>query len=361
MKQCIVVTQLYQTEAENEYVIKGNSAVMKCKIPSFVADFVQVEAWIDTNDGTVLTHINDSNASYGCSFRLFFFFIYLLFKKKEKKNVISVPSLKVMKTIPSLLFSLWCLCTQPLLMQILCSRILKHTLILDFHGIKSSHFLCETLWCFKIPSFLQTWIITTFQLKLLHTFGFYEDLIHEKYIFLFLLKLLKLNSSRDAHHLPALTLTTQFNGHVLFLQWWYNRTKLRLIMNMLYVATRLLWNAKFHRMFPILLLSICGLIQMVVLTTQIVINMVHITHECANISNCSSSMYFFRLFFLFFFFDNYLLANLFACYTLVIFYRNSYRPPDFSIRYYNVCPRDVISSNSIFLIQSHDRPQIFTR
>lgn len=39
------------TEAENEYVIKGNSAVVKCKIPSFVADFVQVEAWLYNDDG----------------------------------------------------------------------------------------------------------------------------------------------------------------------------------------------------------------------------------------------------------------------------------------------------------------------
>lgn len=53
------------TEAENEYVIKGNAAVMKCKIPSFVADFVQVEAWIDAEDGTELMHNNESTASYG--------------------------------------------------------------------------------------------------------------------------------------------------------------------------------------------------------------------------------------------------------------------------------------------------------
>lgn len=50
-----VVTQFYITEAENEYVIKGNSAVMKCKIPSFVADFVFIEAWID-GDGNELTY-----------------------------------------------------------------------------------------------------------------------------------------------------------------------------------------------------------------------------------------------------------------------------------------------------------------
>jgi hypothetical protein len=42
----LVVTQHYSTEAENEYVIRGNSAVMKCKIPSFVSDFVYVESWV---------------------------------------------------------------------------------------------------------------------------------------------------------------------------------------------------------------------------------------------------------------------------------------------------------------------------
>lgn len=54
--------QFYMTEAENEYVIRGNSAVMKCKIPSFVADFVYIEAWINVDDGTELTA---SNTNYG--------------------------------------------------------------------------------------------------------------------------------------------------------------------------------------------------------------------------------------------------------------------------------------------------------
>ncbi|XP_024082575.1 Down syndrome cell adhesion molecule-like protein Dscam2 isoform X17 [Cimex lectularius] len=44
-----VVNQEYTTEAENEYVIRGNSAVMKCKIPSFVADFVQVVSWVSSD------------------------------------------------------------------------------------------------------------------------------------------------------------------------------------------------------------------------------------------------------------------------------------------------------------------------
>lgn len=33
----------------SEYVIRGNTAVLKCNIPSFVADFVRVEAWIGEN------------------------------------------------------------------------------------------------------------------------------------------------------------------------------------------------------------------------------------------------------------------------------------------------------------------------
>lgn len=59
-----VVSQFYITEAENEYVIKGNSAIVKCKIPSFVTDFVSIDSWI-FDDGMVLFQ-NDSNATnYG--------------------------------------------------------------------------------------------------------------------------------------------------------------------------------------------------------------------------------------------------------------------------------------------------------
>ncbi|XP_065368707.1 uncharacterized protein LOC135961139 [Calliphora vicina] len=56
-----VVSQFYITEAENEYVIKGNAAVLKCKIPSFVADFVQIEAWID-EEGVELWRDNSTQA-----------------------------------------------------------------------------------------------------------------------------------------------------------------------------------------------------------------------------------------------------------------------------------------------------------
>jgi len=44
----LAVHQSYEAEADNEYVIRGNSAVMKCEIPSFVADFVSVTHWVDS-------------------------------------------------------------------------------------------------------------------------------------------------------------------------------------------------------------------------------------------------------------------------------------------------------------------------
>ncbi|XP_050081297.1 cell adhesion molecule Dscam2 isoform X48 [Anopheles maculipalpis] len=44
-----VVIQSYEAEADNEYVIRGNSAIMKCEIPSFVSDFVIVDLWSDSD------------------------------------------------------------------------------------------------------------------------------------------------------------------------------------------------------------------------------------------------------------------------------------------------------------------------
>lgn len=32
---------------DKEYVMKGNSAIMKCSVPSFVSDYVSVVGWVD--------------------------------------------------------------------------------------------------------------------------------------------------------------------------------------------------------------------------------------------------------------------------------------------------------------------------
>jgi hypothetical protein len=49
----LVVSQSYSSEILSEYVIRGNNAVMKCSIPAFVADYVYVTSWIDS-DGQVI-------------------------------------------------------------------------------------------------------------------------------------------------------------------------------------------------------------------------------------------------------------------------------------------------------------------
>ena len=54
-----VVTQDYETDADREYVIVGNSAIVKCEVPSFVADFVSVESWKDNENNEYFS--GDSN------------------------------------------------------------------------------------------------------------------------------------------------------------------------------------------------------------------------------------------------------------------------------------------------------------
>ena len=54
--------QGYDTDFHKAYVINGNSALLKCEIPSHVADFVTVESWVD-NEGT--EYFSDLNNNYG--------------------------------------------------------------------------------------------------------------------------------------------------------------------------------------------------------------------------------------------------------------------------------------------------------
>lgn len=57
----IVVNQNYESELmPTEYVIRGNSAILKCSVPSFVADFITVESWV-TSEGR--TYTRDSTES----------------------------------------------------------------------------------------------------------------------------------------------------------------------------------------------------------------------------------------------------------------------------------------------------------
>ncbi|XP_056643974.1 cell adhesion molecule Dscam2 isoform X2 [Diorhabda sublineata] len=58
-----VVNQFYKAEILTEYVIRGNTAVLKCSIPSFVADFVYVDSWID-DQGNSLTVSDNYDSKY---------------------------------------------------------------------------------------------------------------------------------------------------------------------------------------------------------------------------------------------------------------------------------------------------------
>lgn len=48
----------YVSESSNEYVILGNDALMKCIMPSFVNDLVEVISWIETSQNVVYTKHN---------------------------------------------------------------------------------------------------------------------------------------------------------------------------------------------------------------------------------------------------------------------------------------------------------------
>lgn len=53
-----MVQQFYQTRVIDEFVLRGNAGLLKCNLPSFVTDFVSVEAWI-SDDGTEILPNND--------------------------------------------------------------------------------------------------------------------------------------------------------------------------------------------------------------------------------------------------------------------------------------------------------------
>lgn len=75
-----VVNQFYDPEVlSKEYVMRGNAAILKCTIPSFVADFVHVVAWID-DEGFEFVPTSEKNFSGG---------------KKENRNTKNSPKSQI--------------------------------------------------------------------------------------------------------------------------------------------------------------------------------------------------------------------------------------------------------------------------
>lgn len=46
----------------NEYVIRGNSVVLKCSIPPFIADFVTIVSWQDNNGNVYEPSLMEENS-----------------------------------------------------------------------------------------------------------------------------------------------------------------------------------------------------------------------------------------------------------------------------------------------------------
>ncbi|VEN44088.1 unnamed protein product [Callosobruchus maculatus] len=55
-----VVQQFYQSRVIDEFVLKGNTGILKCLVPSFVSDFVQIESWL-ADDGTIYKYRTDED------------------------------------------------------------------------------------------------------------------------------------------------------------------------------------------------------------------------------------------------------------------------------------------------------------
>lgn len=57
------VNQFYEAILYDMYVIRGNTAIFKCIVPSFVADYVSVVSWEDT-DGNEYS-VSPENERFG--------------------------------------------------------------------------------------------------------------------------------------------------------------------------------------------------------------------------------------------------------------------------------------------------------
>lgn len=57
--------QNYEPRVTDEDVLRGNSAIVKCVIPSFVADYVQVVEWVTDEESLSAFSLNGSEGNYG--------------------------------------------------------------------------------------------------------------------------------------------------------------------------------------------------------------------------------------------------------------------------------------------------------
>lgn len=70
-KSCLVavVGQRYAVNVMDEHVLRGNAAILKCHIPSFVAEFVEVDSWVQDESTNIY-----ARPDYGTSTQFLSFF-----------------------------------------------------------------------------------------------------------------------------------------------------------------------------------------------------------------------------------------------------------------------------------------------
>lgn len=66
-----VVSQAYAVNLMEEYVLRGNAAILKCHIPSFVSEYVTVVSWIisEGEEEVEIKLVSDNNLE-GMNFNL---------------------------------------------------------------------------------------------------------------------------------------------------------------------------------------------------------------------------------------------------------------------------------------------------
>lgn len=86
----------------DEHILKGNAAIVKCHIPSFVIDFVYVSAWILDENGDITEIFAEENGidinTIGTWIFLFFSFVLSYsFRNRELSHTHQVDICKILE------------------------------------------------------------------------------------------------------------------------------------------------------------------------------------------------------------------------------------------------------------------------
>lgn len=85
----LVVQQHYVVEVYDEFVIVGNTAVLRCHIPGFIKDFVEVVSWIQ--DSTTIIQTSDLPGNH--KIHTFISYLTRLKKKQIYNDIVSESTL----------------------------------------------------------------------------------------------------------------------------------------------------------------------------------------------------------------------------------------------------------------------------